>query len=82
MGQVGILARVGIALQQMSPAVLGSLVLLLLAAGVAIAAHVYRRYIPKYLQSTWQHHHGLAKALGLSCLVVVMLALYSTNMQL
>lgn len=82
MGQIGILARVGIALQQMSPAVLGSVVLLILAAGVAVVAHAYRRYIPKYLQSTWQHHHGLAKALGLSCLVVVMIALYGTNVQL
>lgn len=81
-GQVGVLSKIGLALQQMSPAVLGSVVLLIVAAGVALVAHVYRRRIPKYLQNTWQHHHGLAKALGFSCLAVVVVALYSTNVQL
>ncbi len=80
--QLGVTARIGIALQQMSPAVLGSVVLLLLAAGVALVAHAFRSRIPKYLQSTWQQHHGWVKAVGLSTIAVAMIFVYSTGVHI
>lgn len=79
---LGVTARIGIALQQMSPAVLGSVVLLLMAAGVALVAHAFRAQIPKYLQSTWQRHHGWVKAVGLSCVAVAMVFIYGTGGQI
>lgn len=79
---LGMTARIGVALQQMSPAVLGSVVLLLLAAGVALVAHSFRAQIPKYLQSTWQRHHGWVKAVGLSCVAVVMVFVSSGSSQI
>lgn len=80
--QLSIASRIGIGLQSVSPAALSSLVLLLLAAVVALIAQLYHRHIPKYLQNTWNRHHGLVKAVGLSSFVVVILALYSTYGQL
>lgn len=80
--QLNLASRIGIGLQSVSPAVLSSIVLLLLATIVALVAQLYHRHIPKYLQSAWNRHHGLAKALGLSSFVVVIMALYSTYGQL
>lgn len=80
--QLSIASRVGIGLQSISPAVLSSIVLLLLAVIVALTAQLHHRRIPKYLQSTWNRHHGLAKALGLSSCVAVLVVLYSTYDQL
>lgn len=80
--QLSFASRVGISLQSLSPAILSSIVLLLLAAVVALLAQLYHRHIPKYLQSTWNRHHGMVKAVGLSSLVVVVMALYTTNGQL
>ncbi len=80
--QLSFASRVGIGLQSLSPAILSSVVLLLLAAVVALLAQLYHRHIPKYLQSTWNRHHGIVKAVGLSSLVVVVITLYSTNGQL
>ena len=72
-------ARAGLSLQSMSPAILASIVLLLLAAIVALLAQLHHRRIPKYLQSTWNRHHGLAKGVVLSSLVVVVFAVYSST---
>jgi uncharacterized protein YkwD len=79
---LNLVSRVGIGLQSISPAILASVVLMLLAVIVALASQLYHRHIPKYLQSTWNRHHGTLKALGLSSLVVVVVTLYSTNGQL
>ena len=80
--QLSFASQVGIGLQSLSPAILSSVVLLLLAAVVALLAQLYHRHIPKYLQSTWNRHHGAVKAVGLSSLVIVVVALYTTNGQL
>ncbi|MBH2007701.1 hypothetical protein I8H83_03805 [Candidatus Saccharibacteria bacterium] len=80
--QLSFASQVGIGLQSLSPAILSSVILLLLAAVVALLAQLYHRHIPKYLQSTWNRHHGAVKALGLSSLVIVVVALYTTNGQL
>ena len=80
--QLSLASRIGIGLQSVSPAILSSVVLLLLAAIVALIAQLYHRHIPKYLQSTWNRHHGFIKGMALSSFVVVILAFYSTYGQL
>ena len=79
MTNLSLAARAGMSLQSMSPVALSSVILLLLVAVVALLAQVYHRRIPKYLQSRWNRHHGLAKGLALSSLVVVVLAIYGTT---
>lgn len=80
--QLSIASRAGLSLQAMNPIALSSVVLVLLAAIVALVAQLYSRRIPKYLQSTWNKHHGFVKAIGLSAVVVVVIAFYGTNGQL
>ena len=74
---MSIAARLGVTLQSMSPAVLTSFLLVVFTAFVALMAHAYRKKLPKPLRQTWYRHHGLYKAVGMSSLVVVLLALYS-----
>jgi len=71
------ITRLGMAIQSLSSAALGSIVLLLLATFVAVAAHMYRRKLPKKLQRSWYRHHGLLKAGGLFSLCIMLLVLYS-----
>lgn len=71
------IARLGVAIQSLSPAALGSIVVLVFVAMVAFAAHGYRRKLPKKLQQSWYRHHGLMKASGLISLSIVVLVLYS-----
>lgn len=74
---VSLAARLGYALQTMSPAALTSFVLLLGVSSVAFVAHAYRTKLPRPLQRSWYRHHGLYKGVGTMTLVVVMIALYS-----
>jgi len=71
------IARLGVAIQSLSPAALGSVVVLFFVAMVALAAHGYRKKLPKKLQQSWYRHHGLMKASGLISLSIVVLVLYS-----
>ncbi len=71
------ITRFGVAVQSMTPAVLGSVVLLLFAALVAIATHAYRHRLPKPVRMSWRYHHGLYKSVGLTAVAVVLVALYS-----
>ena len=73
----GLLTRIDIALQSMTPAALGSMVVLLLAALIALLAHMYRNKLPKHLRQSWYRHHGLMKVGGMLSLVVIMVVLYS-----
>jgi len=75
--QLSLVARFGVALQSMTPAVLGSVILLLGAAVVALGAQAYRRQLPKVLQRSWRYHHGLYKAVGLTSVAVMIITLYS-----
>ena len=68
--------RLGVALQGLSPAVVGSLILMLVAALVALVAHAYRDKLPKGLRRSWYRHHGLIKSGGLASLAVVMVIIY------
>jgi len=76
-GSMGILTRLDVAIQSMTPAALGSLFVLALAATVALLAHMYRGKLPKRLRQSWYRHHGLMKVGGMLSLVVVMVVLYS-----
>lgn len=75
-GSLSLVTRLGIAAQSLSPAVVGSLVLMFVAALVALLAHAYRDKLPKRLQKSWYRHHGLIKSGGLGCLAVMMVVLY------
>lgn len=75
--QLSFVARLGVALQTMSPAVLGSIIILLFGAFVALGAHVYRRQLPPALKRSWRYHHGLYKAIGLTSVIIMIVTLYS-----
>ncbi|MGK2896225.1 MAG: CAP domain-containing protein [Candidatus Saccharimonadales bacterium] len=71
------IARLGVAVQSLTPAALGSIILLMFTAGVALLAHAYRKKLPKSFQRSWRVHHGLYKAVGMTSLAVVILTLFS-----
>jgi len=74
---LSLVSRLGLAMQSISPMVVGSLLLLLVTAVIALGAHLYRGRLPKPLQNTWYKHHGLLKAGGAMALCFVVLFLYS-----
>ncbi len=71
------LTRFGVAIQTMSPAMLGSMTLLLFAAIIALLTHTYRHQLPKPVRLSWRYHHGLYKGVGLMTVAVVLVAMYS-----
>jgi len=72
-----LMTRFGVALQTMSPAALGSTVLLILVASVAMFTHFYRHKLPRSLRYSWYRHHGIAKAGGMLGLCIIVVFLYS-----
>lgn len=80
--KLSLASQIGLSLQSMNPMILGSVILLLFAACVAVVTHSYRRYIPHRIRTTWQRHHGLVKALGLSSVAVIVMLLYGVDVQL
>ena len=76
-GAASIMTRTGYYLQSMGPALLASLVLLLITVLVALAAHMYRKKLPKPIRQSWRKHHGLYKAVGTASLAIVVITLYS-----
>jgi hypothetical protein len=75
--RLGMLARLGMTIQSMSPAALGSVFLMIMVAGVALLTHAYRNKLPKALKESWYRHHGLAKAGAAMVLCFIILVLYS-----
>ncbi len=73
---VNIFTQFAIASQSVTPAVIGSLVLILFATIVSAFAHTYRRKLPKSLRQSWYRHHGLYKAAGLISLAITIIFLY------
>lgn len=69
-------ARIGIALQSLTPVALTSLALLFVAATVAVTAHVYRSKLPRYRRESWYKHHGIAKTTGLLSVAAFIVLLY------
>ncbi len=69
-------ARIGIAIQSLTPAAITSIALLFIAATVATTAHAYRKKLPKRLQKTWYKEHGMIKASGLLSIAAFIVLLY------
>lgn len=75
---VGPLTRLGVAVQSITPAALGSVVIAIIIAIVAVGAHLRRHQLPvAKRRSTLHRHHGILKGTIMMTLVVVIIALYS-----
>lgn len=76
---ISFLARIGIGVQSVTPAALGSIVILMLVMMVAVIAHLYRDHIPKKLRKKvgYRHHHGAIKLGGALALIMMILLVYS-----
>lgn len=70
------MSQFGMALSNLTPAALASLVVMMGAAIVALAAHNYRRKLPKHLRKTWYRHHGLIKAALIIVAIIAMIWMY------
>ena len=75
-------ARFGIMLESLTPAAIVSIGLLIIAATVAVTAHIYRSKLPKKLQNTWYKHHGAAKASGLFVVAAFVVLIYGGGGQI
>ena len=78
-GQQSLVGRIGTGVQSLTPAALGSIVLVLIAALVAFAAHLYRHKLPKHLKQSWYRHHGAYKSVGLMSLAIVIVSIYGSG---
>lgn len=76
-GSNGTLAVLGAKVQTLPTLAVGSIVILLLAALTALAAHAYRDKLPRNLRTSWYRHHGIYKAIGLTSLSIVIVFMYS-----
>lgn len=74
---VGVVTRLGMVVQSITPVMLGSLVMLFVAALVALAAHAYRNKLPKSLRNSWYRHHGVIKISGMVGICIIVVVLYS-----
>lgn len=74
---LGFLTRLGIAIQSMTPATIGAMSVILVAAFVASAAHLYRHRLPKHLRQSWYRHHGAYKTAGMMSFAILIISLYS-----
>ena len=77
LASMGMVTQLGLAVQALTPAAIGALVLALLAAIVALGAHLYREKMPKRLRESWYRHHGIVKAGGMTGLCLMIVFLYS-----
>ncbi len=73
---ISVITRIGMSLQSLTPAALGSVMLLIVMTGVALTAHLYRDKLPRAINRSWRRHHGLIKATGMMSLVLVLVTLY------
>lgn len=76
------LARLGVAVQSVSPATIGAALIMLFVTGVAVLAHTYRKRLPITLRRSWYRHHGAIKAGGMLSLSFVMLFIYGGGGQI
>lgn len=73
---LSLVAQLGVGIQSLTPAAIGSVILLLVGANIAVLAHLYRRKLPAALRRGWYRHHGIYKAVGFVSLAVVVLFAY------
>ena len=77
MGSLDVLTRIGVGMQSITPALLGSIMLLTLLMMIAFVAHLYRDYIPETIhQPRHRRHHGAIKMSLMFALIIAMLLLY------
>lgn len=74
---LGLVARINVALESLTPAVMLSGVITLIAVVVALTAHFYRGKLPKRLRQSWYRHHGLIKGGGMLSLIMIVVFLNS-----
>lgn len=75
-GRTNIMTQFAIAFKSVTPAVVASLVLVMLATIVSLLAYIYRNKLPKNLRKSWYRHHGIYKAIGLLSFGLVVIFLY------
>lgn len=75
-GNLSPVARLGVAVRSLTPSTIGSFMLIMVGASVALLAHASRKKLPLSLQRTWYRHHGLYKALGMTSFAFIVIALY------
>jgi len=75
-GQPNILTQFAVAAQSATPALVGSLVLLVFEIIVSVVAHLYRRKLPKSIRQSWYRHHGIYKAIGLATFSLIIIYMY------
>lgn len=80
--QVSGMTRLGLAIQSLSPVVIASIVVLLIAGNIALLAHAYRDKLPAPLRKTWYRHHGIIKAIGLFAIAIAIFLAYTNIGQL
>jgi len=76
-GSMSPITQFGYMIQNLTPAALGSVVLIAFVAFVALLAQVYRKKMPKQLRQGWRQHHGLYKAVGMTSFALMIIALYN-----
>lgn len=74
---LGMMARIGVAAESVSPAAVAGMFLVIMTALVSVMAHTYRKQLPRALRQSWYRHHGAIKAGGMLSLSVVMILIYS-----
>lgn len=59
--RLSLLGTLGQSFQSLSPTLLGSLMLAVIALCVAFLAHIFRHMLPRDLRTSWYRHHGAIK---------------------
>ncbi len=76
-GSLGLLSRIGIGMQSLTPVALGSIAMLTFLMIIAFAAHLYRDYIPAAINHPrHRYNHGAIKMGLMFALILSMLLLY------
>lgn len=63
----------GSAIQSLSPATVGVIMLLMIVGVVAALAHSYRDKLPKSIRKSWRLHHGAYKVAGTAVAVIMII---------
>lgn len=76
---INILSRIGVGLQQLNPAALASIVILLASALIGLVAHSQRSKLPIKWRNSWRRHHGFYSSMVFMSMILVTIALYGTG---
>lgn len=76
------LTQFAVGQQSLSPAASASIIVLLLAAALAVIAHMYRKSLPSHLRRSWYRHHGIYKAIGFSAVAIITIFFYGGGGQI